>query len=501
VACRWVFCRQCGSECSAAMSDGGFDLGGFSYFGGPSQEYDPEDDPPEHPCADSCVVGFFQAKFDNVDLAEAIVGAGNYVSHPTGFGDPLSGVLTEPISWVLLGDGSGTFTRDPSRPCAAEVQTATIDYVGPTTAARVWFVPTSVTLNGTHTWTRKAASPVWDPVAGNWGDFEEWELTTPADPPLGGEPTEGQPRCVGFEFYVDRVGLLWDEAAGPPAGLRLQFKSDKAEEPLPDSRNCCDTANFEVCIPRVGSNTTMDGWGFGATYSGDSEDQTCEARDGSESDVDYGATVTVTLGGQVGFIVDGNGDCPPRGTINLQGPAPGTYACWRLPCADENDLTELPSVADWELYDCGPVAGVEHNTCEVELITFDTEDCEDPGPPEECPDSHCRYVWNVATQEWQRAGGMNCDDCPETWGAPAPGEDDPQIMYVCCDGVDENPGGDPGPPSGCLNFWCRYLWNGTTWVLDANNCDGPCPIYVGPAPEPGQWWYHYECCPSGPVDG
>jgi hypothetical protein len=454
-------CQCCNEECSAAMTDGGSGLAGVFAWTVPFADYDNEDDAPEDPgCPQhACRVALFELEF--------LPGQPSYF---------LDGALS-PQPWLLFltsgSDGAGTFARHPSKTDTVEIDTEIVEFPGPTTTRKCWWVPMEVRINS-FVWTRKSPTPTY--VDGtDWGDFSQWELTTPSTPPKGGEPTEGQTRCIGMSFTPMAVGFVWEP---PVTAIEVSFTAGTTD-------SCCPSLETNFCLQYLAGSALgpYDGFYVNGTWYREKE-VLC---DESVSE----AAVTLQFRGGSDTV----DTLCHLGTLFYVGLSGLHWEEWRLACgAMREDVLTLPAAEDWEAYD----AGAADDYCDTDIDTFAADDCEDgnanedldpcaqvtnPGPPVDCPFFHTAYRWDDVEEEWVEL----YDRCVSPLVKGDPPSDPPEpgescYAYVCCDG-----------PESCPVDWCGHYWNGTTWVLMRQCPNGLCPNPVGP-PGEGEPPFKVACC-------
>jgi hypothetical protein len=442
----WIMCDCCDGVCeNAGFEDGGSlecSVGRF-YQQTVSTTFVPPAEAPEHPCDPfNCTIAYYSICFPTEELAEDFVGVGNF--------DPIT--FTTP-DWLLFftpsgGDGAGTFARDASRPVDLEIDVEPFTFAHPTFgfSTRRWLVPVEIRLASTWTWNRVSLDPD-DP------NFKKWELTD------GEVPDGAATECIGMKLQFFNAGLVWDDATFGP-DLVAEFTADAGDG------DCCPRLDdIDPCLGYQGDATEVDGWQVGGSWASTIGGEVLQCANGA----DDGSLVTsVNFHGEE---LTGSSTCVVATASHLMTcpPAiPGGAECtssktWTLECIDREDVKVLP---DAETFTESSTTG----NCEDH--TFDSlteDDCdethgEDNCPPDECPLSYCRWVWDVESDVWV-LDFSNCVEPAECPGAPTdpPGPGDPLVICVCCSDINPPLPCDPGFEP-CLTQDCVWWWQGT-WEL------------------------------------
>lgn len=385
---KWIFCRRCNPN----FVTGG--LGGDLNTGIPNS------------CM-SCVVLCARADFINQDVADQVMGVGNWAPGQT---------------WALFNNGDD-FDRDGSRPVAVTFSTV----ADPNDATQNIVHEISIG-GGAFVWTRKSDD------SGN-PDFNTFELTS-------GEINTKVCDCgvcVTFDFSMHLVVLATD---GPVQGFAVEADID-------DFVDCNETVTLCMQPSLPGTTTACDGWtlvsdmlwvGIGDSYDGATPDS---CRDGAE----------LRLTAQ-----DGCTDL--FGMLNVRNSEACAIFHWEAECG--HDPRTPPDETDFSI-------NFTDTGCSGSLTSLAYgEDCEGGDitncPPEDCPASFCIWIWNIDTQDWD----LVFTNCLEGFvcGDPPADPDDTGSVHIECTCCVENP--QPcGPGNQCPGpDTCGWVWDagGSMWT-------------------------------------
>jgi hypothetical protein len=418
----WIFCRKLCDPTLYALDPFGFGTIGNDF------EF-----PNECPGCNVCFINF---SFASQEIAELIVGEGNYSVVGSSADE-----YWETGEWVLFYD-DGDYVRDPSRPVPCTVETithpddSTLDLV------------VSVSVNGgAFVWTRRSTDSSSD-------DFHYFDLTSGEIDISFCECERGS--CLSISLERHRVAFAWED---PPEDFVAEVTMVNGEEECAFYSDCLEDFTSPVCLtfdPDYVASVlgTVDGWGFGGRwrwgdyYEGVDEYQCPEA-----------ATLTIN-----GELTD---ECETtEGDVHV-GEFVAANSCCELRLRWEGcdrDPRDPPTAADFtvELSDTCPESTLD-------TLEYGGE-CEEEGgeincPPEDCLAGYCKWQWDVDAQEWVLIFSSCVEDVSE---CPDPPDEPliPEVVWAeckCCNVI--TPPGPCGEGQECDGS-CNWVWFGF-WVGSA----------------------------------
>lgn len=395
---RWIFCRRCNPQFNAPA---GLNTG------------IPND------CM-ACVVLCASADFQNQDIADQVMGEGNWSPGDT---------------WALFNDGDD-FKRDDSRPVAVTFSTVE----NPNNAAENIVSEISID-SGSFVWTRRNNDP-------DSPDFPIFDMTTGT---IDAKTCNCGP-CVTFSFNVHFVAFATD---GIPEDFAVTVEIDQDVD-----AECHGTVT--LCLKTTLVETSCDGWAFiGAGEFLGEWTATSDIYDGEtlpDRCRDYGL-----------LRIDGDGCGGLTAQLTISNNEDCAIFQWTVECG--HDPRTAPDEGDFVSFEDTGCAG------SLTSLTYGG-DCGEGGgesncPPDDCPTSYCKWQWNVDTAEWEILTS-NCIDpavCPDPPPDPAI-TTFPWIQCNCCVIVTPpNPCADAGTCPGS----CQFTWAGPLlrWSI-ATSCDPGC---------------------------